>query len=80
MSNYGLLIFLPQIVKAFGVSTTMIGVISAVPFVFAAFAMIYWGHHSDKHGERIKHVAAACLVCAAGLARASSSGSTVRQS
>jgi ACS family tartrate transporter-like MFS transporter len=67
VSNYGLLIFLPQIVKAFGVSTTMTGVISAIPFVFAAFAMIYWGYHSDLNGERIKHVAGACLVCAAGL-------------
>jgi MFS transporter, ACS family, tartrate transporter len=67
VSNYGLLIFLPQIIKAFGVSTAMTGVISAVPFVFAAFAMIYWGYHSDLHGERTKHVAAACFVCAAGL-------------
>jgi D-galactonate transporter len=67
VSNYGLLIFLPQIVKAFGVSTSMTGLISAIPFVFAAFAMIYWGYHSDRAGERSKHVAAACLVCAAGL-------------
>jgi MFS transporter, ACS family, tartrate transporter len=67
VSNYGLLIFLPQIIKAFGVSTEMTGWISAIPFVFAAFAMIYWGRHSDMSGERIKHVAGACLVCAAGL-------------
>jgi len=43
VSNYALLIFLPQIVKAFGVTPTMTGVISAVSFVFAAGAMIYWG-------------------------------------
>jgi ACS family tartrate transporter-like MFS transporter len=67
VSNYGLLIFLPQIVKAFGVSTEMTGWITAIPFVFAAFAMIWWGRHSDMSGERIKHVAGACLVCAAGL-------------
>ena len=67
VSNYGLLIFLPQIVKAFGVSTQMTGWISAIPFVFAAVAMIYWGYHSDRNGERTKHVATACLVCAAGL-------------
>jgi MFS family permease len=45
VSNYGLLIFLPQIVKAFGVSTQMTGWITAIPFVFAAFAMILWGRH-----------------------------------
>jgi MFS family permease len=67
VSNYGLLIFLPQIVKAFGVSTEMTGWISAIPFVFAAFAMIMWGRHSDMTGERIKHVAGACLITAAGL-------------
>ncbi|MBV8837603.1 MAG: MFS transporter [Alphaproteobacteria bacterium] len=67
VSNYGLLIFLPQIIKAFGVSTQMTGWITAIPFVFAAFAMIWWGRHSDMTGERIWHVAGACLVCAAGL-------------
>jgi nitrate/nitrite transporter NarK len=67
VSNYGLLIFLPQIVKAFGVSTAMTGVVSAVPFVFAAVAMVYWGWHSDRTGERVWHVAGACLVCALGL-------------
>ncbi|CAH2599514.1 putative tartrate transporter [Rhodovastum atsumiense] len=68
VSNYGLLIFLPQIVKSFGVSTTMTGVLSALPFVFAAVAMLYWGWHSDRTGERTYHVAGACLLCAAGLA------------
>ncbi|MBV8140622.1 MAG: MFS transporter, partial [Verrucomicrobia bacterium] len=32
------------------------------------FAMIWWGRHSDMTGERIWHVAGACLICAAGLA------------
>lgn len=68
VSNYGLLIFLPQIVKSFGVSTEMTGFVSAVPFVFAAFAMIYWGRRSDRTGHRIGHVASACMLCAAGLA------------
>jgi MFS family permease len=67
VSNYGLLIFLPQIVKAFGVSTTLVGVISAVPFVFAAVFMIYWAMRSDRTGARTFHVAAACLITAAGL-------------
>jgi MFS family permease len=68
VSNYGLLIFLPQIVKSFGISTGMTGVVSALPFVFAAFAMIYWGFRSDRSGSRTAYVASACLLCAAGLA------------
>jgi MFS family permease len=67
VSGYGLLIFLPSIIKAFGVTTAMTGVISAIPFVFAAVAMIWWCRHSDLHGERAKHVAAACLLSAAGM-------------
>jgi ACS family tartrate transporter-like MFS transporter len=68
VSNYGLLIFLPQIVKSFGISTQMTGWVSAVPFVFAAVAMIYWGLRSDHSGNRTMYVASACALCAAGLA------------
>ncbi|OJW26652.1 MAG: hypothetical protein BGO51_14605 [Rhodospirillales bacterium 69-11] len=68
VSNYGLLIFLPQIVKAFGISTEMTGLVSTIPFIFAAFAMILWGHLSDRSGRRTTYLASACLVCAAGLA------------
>ncbi|MDE2007469.1 MAG: MFS transporter [Rhodospirillales bacterium] len=67
VSNYGLLIFLPQIIKAFGVGYGMTGLLSALPFVFAAVAMIAWGLHSDRTGERNKHVAAACALTALGL-------------
>ena len=58
VSNYGLLIFLPQIVKSFGITTTMTGYGQRLPFVFAAVAMIYWGFHSDRTGNRI----AACRL------------------
>ena len=67
VSGYGLLFFLPTIVKSFGVSTLMNGVVSAVPFVFAAVAMIYWSLRSDRSGARTMYVASACLLSAAGL-------------
>jgi MFS family permease len=66
-SGYGLVFFLPLIVKGLGVSTEWIGLVSALPYLCAFVAMIYWGYHSDLNGERAKHVAAACLTCAAGL-------------
>jgi nitrate/nitrite transporter NarK len=46
----------------------MTGLLSALPFVFAAVAMIVWGWHSDSTGERTWHVAGACFLAAAGLA------------
>jgi nitrate/nitrite transporter NarK len=48
----------------------MTGYVSAIPFVFAAGAMIYWGLRSDHSGSRARFVAAACALCAAGLAAA----------
>jgi MFS transporter, ACS family, tartrate transporter len=68
MTGYGLVLFLPQIVSRFGVGVGMNGLISALPFLGAIFAMAYWGFHSDRTGERSKHVAAACFLNFAGLA------------
>ena len=68
VAGYGLVIFLPQIIKRFGVSDTHAAFINAIPFVFAAVAMVLWGLHSDRTGERSKHVAVACFVTFAGLA------------
>jgi MFS family permease len=68
MAAYGLIFFLPMIVKGLGVSTNMIGLVSALPYLFALVALNYWGWHSDRTGERTWHAAGASLLCAAGLA------------
>jgi MFS transporter, ACS family, tartrate transporter len=67
-SSYGLVFFLPLIVKGLGVGTDWIGLVSALPYICAFGAMIYWGYHSDLKGERTWHVAGAALVAAGGLA------------
>jgi len=68
MISYGLAFFLPLIVKGLGVSTGMIGLVTAVPYICAFGAMLAWGWHSDLTGERTWHVAGPCLFCAASLA------------
>jgi MFS transporter, ACS family, tartrate transporter len=68
MTGYGLVLFLPQIVSRFGVGIGVNGVIAAVPYAAAAVAMVLWGLHSDKTGERNLHAAAACFLNFAGLA------------
>jgi MFS transporter, ACS family, tartrate transporter len=68
VSGYGLVIFLPQIVSRFGVGVGLNGVISALPFVAGAFAMVWWGTHADRANEHRYHTAAACLLNFAGLA------------
>ncbi len=68
MSAYGLVFFLPLIVKGLGVGTDWIGIVSALPYLCAFVAMIAWGYHSDITGERKWHLAGASLVAAGGLA------------
>jgi D-galactonate transporter len=69
--QYGLSFFLPQIVKAFGVSNISAGFITAVPYLVGAIGMILWGLHSDRTGERKWHAVIAFLFIIVGLALAS---------
>ena len=66
-SGYGIVLFQPQIVHRLSEGFGMTGVINAIPYVFAACAMVLWGRHSDHTGERPRHVAIAYSVSAAGL-------------
>jgi MFS transporter, ACS family, tartrate transporter len=69
--QYGLSFFLPQIVKAFGVSNVTAGFITAVPYLVGAIGMIMWGTHSDRTGERKWHAVIAFLFIVGGLGLAS---------
>lgn len=66
---YGLSFWLPQIIKGFGeMSNLQIGMLTTIPYLFAALAMFFWGLHSDKTGERIWHVSLPAFLGAIGLA------------
>ena len=65
---YGLVYFLPQIVKQFGGLTNMqTGLVSAIPFAVGAVGMIWYGKRSDKVLERRSHTAVTFLITAVGL-------------
>ena len=53
-----------------------VGILSAVPNLIAAVAMVLVGSHSDRTGERPLHLAAAAAVAAVGLCLSASLGST----
>jgi ACS family tartrate transporter-like MFS transporter len=60
---FGLTLWLPQILKSMGdLSTTEIGFLTAVPYVFAAVTSVVIGRHSDKTGERTYHIAIPALI------------------
>jgi MFS transporter, ACS family, tartrate transporter len=66
--NYGVGFWLPQIVKAFGVSNFVTGLVTAVPYLVGTVAMIWYGRRSDRKHERKGHAAVALLIAAAGIA------------
>jgi ACS family tartrate transporter-like MFS transporter len=68
---YAVSLWLPQIIQAMGFSNRATGFISALPYMAAMAAMIFWGKRSDATGERIWHVALAALFAAAGFVLAS---------
>ena len=64
---YGMQFWLPQIVKAFGLSNAQTGFVTAIPYLFGAIAMIVWARHSDASRERAIHVGAPLLLAAVAL-------------
>jgi MFS transporter, ACS family, tartrate transporter len=51
-TNYGLSFFLPQIVKAFGMSNLQTGFVSAIPYVVGVVGIVWWSRRSDAKLER----------------------------
>jgi D-galactonate transporter len=65
---YGMQFWLPQIVKAFGLTNAQTGFVTAIPYLFGTIAMILWARHSDASRERVVHVGAPLLLTALALA------------
>jgi ACS family tartrate transporter-like MFS transporter len=67
--TYGVFLWFPTILRdaAGGQSSMTLTLVSAIPFVAALVAMVAIGRHSDRTGERKRHVAACALTGAAGL-------------
>nr|WP_063014963.1 MFS transporter [Nocardia nova] len=65
---YALGFFLPTIVAGFQqqygthYSVVQRGLITAVPYVIGAVAMMWWGRHGDRTGERRRHVALPAII------------------
>jgi ACS family tartrate transporter-like MFS transporter len=52
-ATVGLGLWLPQILKSFGLSNMATGFLNMVPFGAASVAMLWWGRSSDKSSERL---------------------------
>ncbi len=68
VATYGVFLFLPKIQReASGFTGFKLSAITAIPFAVALVGMVLVGRHSDKTGERKRHVAACALTAAVGL-------------
>ncbi len=52
----------PQFLKSFGLSDFTTGLVNSIPYGVATIAMILWGYHSDRTGERRWHTAIPLLL------------------
>jgi len=68
VGSYGLSIFLPAIIKSqSGLSDQASGYLSTLPYIVALTMMLANGWHSDRHGERIFHVAVPLTLLSLGI-------------
>jgi ACS family tartrate transporter-like MFS transporter len=73
----GIAVWMPQFVRAFGLSIVQTGFVTAIPAAFMAVAMIVSGRSADRTGERVWHTAGPFLLSAAGFLLAALSSSPV---
>jgi MFS transporter, ACS family, tartrate transporter len=75
-ANYGIVFFMPQIIKGIGLSNMMTGLLSSLPYIVGTIGLIAWGWSSDRNKERRWHLITASTVGALGLAFAGWSGAS----
>jgi D-galactonate transporter len=68
MGLYGVSFWLPNLIKNTGVKEVLtVGLLTAIPYGFAAVVMVMAGRSSDASGERRWHIATAGVLGAVGL-------------
>ena len=68
VGSVGIGIWLPQIVKGFGVSSSTVGWITAAPYAVGAVSMTLWARLASRSSNRLPYVVGALALAAAALA------------
>jgi len=71
---YGIGFWMPQVIEGFGLEPLAVGFLTAIPYLFAAIAMVLWGRNSDRTKERRWHIALPLLLAACAFAWSAYSG------
>ena len=75
-ANYGIVFFMPQIIKGIGLTNMMTGLVSSIPYIIGTIGLLAWGWSSDRNRERRWHLIVASSVGALGFAFAAWSGAS----
>jgi len=62
----GVTLWLPQMLKQHGLSTTAIGLNSAWPYLLACIGLVVWSAHLDRTGRYLPNYVFACFIAAIG--------------
>ncbi len=68
VGSVGIGLWLPQIVKGFGLSSTAVGFVTAIPYLVGAVAMTLWARAASNSENRIPYVVGALMMAAVALA------------
>src|SRR4029453_11216422 len=68
VGSVGIGLWLPQIIKELGLSSTAIGFVAAIPYLVGAFAMTWWARLANASDNRIPYVVGALVMAAVSLA------------
>jgi len=66
-AGYGVVFFVPQIIKQLGLTNMQVGWATMIPYFCGAVSVVTWGWISDRMGERRWNLFWACVVAATGL-------------
>ena len=77
LGGFGIIFWVPQIVKAFGLSDVQTGLVAAIPYACSVVAMVVLGRLGDRTGKRVALVIGPILAGALGLVIAGASTSPV---
>jgi ACS family tartrate transporter-like MFS transporter len=66
-ATYGVVYFLPQIIKGWGLTNLETGFVASVPDVVGTIGMLTWGYFSDRSSDRRGGASASLLLCTVGL-------------
>jgi len=66
-ASYGVVFFLPQIIKGLGLSNFNTGLVTAIPYAFGTVGLVLWGYSSDRHNERRWHLIISTTLASIGL-------------